>query len=141
MDGEEAEMSSGMEKVVGIARRVRTPLSLSGITVAVLYAIYRQVLSLNVFENIGANPTFLLLQNVLDKLFWLALVAIVLGVASYLITVFLSHRRQSLSSDVVMINASLDPHDSPYKENIESGRKTIRHKGQSSNKGDANDPD
>lgn len=130
-----------MEKVVSIARRVKTPLSLSGIVVAVLYAIYRQVLSLNVFENIGANPTFLLLQNVLNKLFWLALVAIVLGVASHLITVFLSHRKPPLSSDLVMIKASLDPHDSPYEESIKDGRKTIQPKRQRSNKGDTNDTD
>ena len=134
-------MSSSIEKVVGIARRVKTPLSLSGITVAVLYAIYRQVLPLNGFENIGANPTFLLLQNVLDKLFWLALVAIVLGVDSHLIPVFLSYRRQPLSSDVVLIDETLDPHDSPYEKLIEDGKETIQHKDQNLNKGDANDPD
>jgi len=85
-------MSTSTERVVDIARKVRTPLALSGVVIAVLYAIYRQVLSLNVFENIGANPTFLLLQNVLDKLFWLALVSIVLGVISYLITALISDK-------------------------------------------------
>ena len=134
-------MSSKIEKLVGITKRVRTPLALSGVIVAVLYAIYRQVLSLNVFESIGSNPTFLLLQNVLNKLFWLALVSIVLGVASYLVTALASHKNRPLSSGVTLINASLDPHDSPYEESRKGGRKQIRHRQRLPNKGENNDPD
>ncbi len=36
---------------------------------------------------------------------------------------------QLLSSHVVLIDASLDPHDSPYEQTREDGRKKIRYKG------------
>ena len=39
------------------------------------------------------------------------------------------HKGQMLSSCVVLVDASLDPHDSPYEQTIENGIKKIRHKG------------
>jgi Na+/glutamate symporter len=121
-------MSSHIEKLAALTSKVRTPLALSGLIMTILYALYRQVLSLKVFENIGAHPTFLLLQNVLEKLFWLAIIALILGVSSYLITVVLSYRMHSHSSDVTLIDASLDPNDSPYEQSEEGGRKKIQPK-------------
>jgi Na+/glutamate symporter len=119
-------MQLNSEKLVAVASKVKTPLALSGLIVAVLYALYRQVLSLPVFENIGANPTFLLLENVLGKLFWLALIALILGVASYIVTVVLSHKMPSSSSNVTLVNTSNDPNDSSYEERLERGEKWIR---------------
>lgn len=119
-------MKPNLDKLMGIASKVKTPLTLSGIVVIVLYAIYRQVLSLDVFENVGANSTFVLLQNVLDRLFWLAQIAIILGVVSYLTTFILSRKTPPSSSNVSLIDASLDPHDSPYEQTIEEGRKKVK---------------
>lgn len=134
-------MKLSIEKLAGLASRVRTPLALSGVVTVVLYAIYKQVLSLGVFANIGATPTFQLLQDVLDKLFWLALVAIVLGVASYLVTVVLSHRMSSHSSELELIDASLDLSDSPYEETTKGETKIIRPKRQTERTGHDNDQD
>ncbi len=120
-------MKPNIQELVNIAVKVRTPLALAGLTIVLLYAIYKEVLSLNVFEKIGGNATFILLQNILDKVFWLALVALVLGVVSYLITVLLGYKSQSRASNVRLIDASLDPHDSPYEQTIEGGRKKIRY--------------
>ena len=39
-----------------------------------------------------------------------------------------SHATLPLSSKVILIDASLDPHDSPYEQTIEGGIKTIRSK-------------
>lgn len=121
-------MSSNLDKLMNTASKIKTPLTLSGIVIVVLYAIYRQVLSLDVFEKIGSNSTFILLQNILDKLFWLALFAIILGVISYLTIFILGRKKPLTSSSVVLIDASLDPHDSPYQQTVENGRKTIRPK-------------
>ena len=119
-------MKSSLEYLVGLVVKIRTPLTLAGVVVIILYAIYSQVLSLKVFENVGANATFVLLQNILDRLFWLALIAIILGVLSYLMTFALNRKVPPRSSDVSLIDASLDPHDSPYEQSSENGRKTIR---------------
>ena len=48
-------MKPELTKLAAIAAAIRTPLALAGLITVVLYAIYRQVLSLPVFENIGAN--------------------------------------------------------------------------------------
>lgn len=122
-------MKSNLQGILNLAAKVKTPLSLTGLIIVVLYAIYRQVLSLNVFENVGSNATFLILEDILDKLFWLALVALILGIISYLVTTFLAHKKQEHSSNVVLIDASLDRHDSPYEQTEENGRKVIRYTG------------
>src|SRR2546421_6650090 len=98
-------MKPDLQGIINLAAKVRTPLSLVGLIIVVLYLIYKQVLSLNVFEKVGSNGTFLILEDILDKLFWLALVSLVLGVASYLITILLNHRNQPRSSKVVLIDA------------------------------------
>lgn len=118
-------MKSGLVRLAAIAGKVKSPLTLSGIVVVVLYAIYRQVLSLDVFEKVGANSTLVLLQSILDKLYWIALVSIVLGVASYLTTFVLGRKPPISAAKVSLIDASLDPHDSPYKQIVEDGRSSI----------------
>jgi hypothetical protein len=125
---EGVSMDSKIEKFIAITGKIRTPLALSALIVIVLYGIYQQVLSLDVFEKIGAAPTFLLLQNVLDKLFWLALLGLILGVLSYVVTLILRHRISSRHSSVDLIDASLDREGSPLYEEEEdgSGRRRIR---------------
>ncbi len=127
-------MNSNIQEIMKLAVKVRTPLALAGLTVVILYAIDKEILSLDVFEKIGGSGTLLLLQDILDKLFWLALVALVLGIASYVLTILLSYKSQSHSSNVKLIDASLDPHDSPYEQTIEDGKKKIRYKGQQTKK-------
>ncbi len=79
-------------KLFAVADRVKTPLALAGTVVIALYLIYRQVLSLSIFSNIGSQPTFLVIQSIIDKLFWLAILALVLGVGSYLAIALRGHR-------------------------------------------------
>ncbi|SRR6266567_4151299 len=134
-------MKPDLQGLINLAAKVRTPLSLAGLIIVVLFLIYRQLLSLNIFENVGSNATFLILEDILNKLFWLAIVALVLGIASYLTTSILTHKNQAQTrtSHVELIDASLDPHDSPYEQSIEGGRKIIRYKGSQHQKGTDND--
>ena len=113
-------------RLLDIATKIMTPLALSGAVLIVLYAIYRQILSLPVFDNIGSESTFLLLHNISVMLFWLALIALMLGVASYLFTAILKRRMPSLSSEFRLIDASLDRGDSPYVQSTEQGRTYIK---------------
>ncbi len=61
-------MKPNLQELMNVAVKVRTPLALAGLTIVVLYGIYKEVLSLNVFEKIGANATFILLQDILPFL-------------------------------------------------------------------------
>jgi hypothetical protein len=117
------------EKLFVLAGKVKTPLVLAGLVVSVLYGIYKQILSLDVFENVGSNSTFIILQNMLEKVFWLALISIVLGVASYLTTFILGRKQPNLKSNVSLLDASLDPHNSTYEQDNRKGKKTIKPKG------------
>jgi hypothetical protein len=83
------------------------------------------VQALPVFSQVGAQPTFILLQGILNKMFWFALVALVLGVGSYIFTAILKHRLQDDRPNVALIDASLDPHDSAYIENRNADVTTI----------------
>src|SRR6266496_2306317 len=71
------------KKLFQIASRVATPLSLASTVVIVLYLVYRNILSLGVFSALAESNTFNLLNSIVDKLFYLSLVALILGVAAY----------------------------------------------------------
>ena len=113
-----------MEGLLNVASKVGTPLALAGIIVIVLYALFKQVLALKLFTPIGAGPTSRFLQNVLNKLFWLALIALILGVASYILTAIfpfksLSPNSQGSHSPNIIGNQNIV--NSPYAQ-INAGR-------------------
>lgn len=132
-------MALNTHKLLGVANKVKTPVALSAMVVLVLYAIYRQVLNLKVFSNIGSDPTFRLLQNVIDKMFWLALSALLLGVISYIVTFIFKKRMLVSRSAVTIIDASLDHKDSAYEQTIQNGKKTIRPQRSEEAEGGTND--
>lgn len=72
-------------KVAGALAGVRTPLSLGGLAVIVLCVVYNRVLSLDVFSTMSASQTSRLLSALVGYVFWLALIAVALGVAGYLV--------------------------------------------------------
>jgi len=123
-------MKPDIQALLKLALKIRTPLALAGFVIIIFYAIYKEVLSLTIFANVGGNSTFLIIENIIDKVFWLAVLALVLGVTSYLFTYLLSYKSKSLSSNVSLIDASLDRHSSAYQQYTEDGIKKIRYKGQ-----------
>lgn len=106
-------MRNAVNKLSEIANRVKTPLALAGLIIVVLYAIFQQILALDIFSRLESGPTLNLLQSILNKIFWLALTSLILGVASYLIPLVLRLVGEKYSS-VTLLDASLDPVDSPY---------------------------
>lgn len=121
-------MKENLIKIFGVAEKVKTPLALAGLVVIVLYLIFRQVLSLDVFSNIGASNTFALLQTVLSMLFWLAVTSILLGVSSYILSRVLKHQVEARTSNVQLLDARLDRQDSEYEEVPKKEGKIIRPK-------------
>lgn len=71
-------------KIGSVLDRVKTPLTLGGLVILVLYGIYSQILKLGIFPQLPAASAFTLLQTIVSYLFWLAIVALILGVGSYL---------------------------------------------------------
>lgn len=128
-------MKDNLVKLFGVAEKIKTPLALSGVVVIVLYLLFKQVLSLNVFSNIGSTNTFVLLQNILSMVFWLAVVTIVLGIGSYILAMVLKHQIDARASNVRLIDARLDQQDSHYEESGEDNRRQIRPKRQEQRKG------
>jgi len=116
-------MDNSFTKIVAVAARVKTPLTLAGLTVAVLYGVYRLVLALPVFEPLGAERTFMILRSVLGYIFWLAIAAIVLGIGAHILIAREGMRNRT--SRVTLVDASLDPKDSDYEQTKDGA---IRHK-------------
>jgi hypothetical protein len=101
-------------RLVAIATRVQTPLALAGLIVIVLYAIFSQILRLDIFANVGGNGTLQLVSDVLQKLFILAIVSLCLGVASYLLGLYLRSRLPEKASNLTLIDERLDTDSSDY---------------------------
>src|SRR5438876_3472737 len=98
-------MNSGATKLFEVAQRIKTPLALAGAVLIVFYLIIKQLLSLNVFSNIGSEATADLLRGLVSKLFWLSIITICLGVVSYLIALILSHQIRARESKVELVDA------------------------------------
>ena len=78
-------MDFDFSKVATILERIKTPLTLGGLVVVVLYGLYSQILKLPGFAAaFPSGAAAQLLQDIIKYLFWLAILAVVLGVGSYL---------------------------------------------------------
>jgi hypothetical protein len=54
---------------------------LAGIALTVLLYIFRQILKLKIFKNVGSAGTLLLINNIIDKVFWVTIVALLAWLA------------------------------------------------------------
>lgn len=72
-------------KIANILDRIKTPLTLGGLVVLVLYGLYSQVLKLpGLGAALPSGAAAQLIGDIIKYLFWLAILAVVLGVGSYL---------------------------------------------------------
>ena len=117
--------SKKLSAVAGAATRIRTPLGLAGLISVLLYATYRQVLSLPVFSMMDLEPTFLLLTFIVDRVFLIALIAILIAGVGYILPIVIPLQRRR-SSNVVLLDASLDEADSNYKQTNDGGVTKVR---------------
>ena len=91
-----------MNAIIDTASKVSTPLALGGLVVAILYLIYRQIIKRDMFPKLTVALAGTIIQSIINKLFILALVAILLGFAGYIIATFSSISK--LPPDSITIN-------------------------------------
>jgi len=105
-------MVDNLNKLATIFTKIRTPLSLAGLVILVLYAVYRQILSLKIFPTLSETSASVLLNSLVTGLFWLALVAIVLGVVSHFLSVFFKVKL-ARQGNMVLVDQQLLSQDKP----------------------------
>jgi hypothetical protein len=74
-----------VDKVLEIASNVSTPLALGGFLAAVLFWIFRQIVAKDIFPKLNAAIGAEILKLIIERLFVLALIAMVLGFVGYIV--------------------------------------------------------
>lgn len=74
-----------METVFEIATQVSTPLALGGLFASILFFTLRQLIKKDTFPALTRSASADVIKIIIDRLFVLALVAMVLGFAGYII--------------------------------------------------------
>lgn len=74
-----------MQEIFEITSRVSTPLALGGFLAAVVFFIFRQILKKDFFPTLAKSASAEIIKTIIDRLFVLALVAMVLGFAGYIL--------------------------------------------------------
>ena len=72
------------QRLFRIATKVATPTSLASLSVIALYLIYQSVVGLQIFGDLTGDQTSQLINNIANKIFYLAVLLSVLGISSYL---------------------------------------------------------
>lgn len=110
-----------MGKLVAALDRVKTPLTLGGLVVIVLYELYSQILGLKIFGQLPPNSTFVLVRDIVGYLFWLAVLAVVLGVGSYLAVHFALPRNNPTPVAAVPLKPVRRPRNSATSSRASGG--------------------
>jgi len=99
-------------KLIKFASKVSTPLSLASLVVIVLYLLYKGVLGLGIFSNLQEGNTYTLISSIVDKIFYLAVLALILGIAAYFYKLYLSQpKKQPESPGERFLNEKLNGRD------------------------------
>ncbi|WP_431925422.1 hypothetical protein [Amycolatopsis tucumanensis] len=102
-------MGNHLETFAKIIGKLKTPLTLAGLAVVILYLLYQQVLNLSVLSPLQGNETFTLVDSIVSKVFWLAVVAVVFGFAGFVLTALLPRRTRPKQAVVSLVGTALDP--------------------------------
>lgn len=76
-----------MTEIIEIATNVSTPLALGGLVAAIFFFILRKIVAKNIFPKLTKSLGAGILKLIIERLFVLALVAMVLGFAGYVIDI------------------------------------------------------
>lgn len=75
-------MSAAVD-IVNIASQIKTPLALGGLTAAFVFLGFRQIVARDIFPRLNELLGAEILKSIINKLFYLALVAMCLGFIAY----------------------------------------------------------
>ncbi len=107
-----------MERIFEIASQIDRPLALGGLVAAALFFVLKRILELNVVAHTGAGRAWRVVKLAIEKLFVLALVAIVLGFSTEMMIIFMSQPKsveQGLGSVPKIGIADLPPQAAELK--------------------------
>jgi hypothetical protein len=76
-----------METIIEIASRISTPLALAGLLAAFLFFIFRQIINTGILPELTKKAGGTIILAIINKLFVLALGAMVLGFGGYVLTI------------------------------------------------------
>ena len=79
-------------KIFKIVERAKTPLSITGISLMIMYLIIKKVLELDIYENVGAENTFKIIDKIINYIFAVAVISLLLGITAYIISRFKKKR-------------------------------------------------
>ncbi len=74
-----------MEKIFEFASQVSTPLALGGLIASILFFLLRQIIKKDIFPSLTRSASSEIIKLIIDRLFILALVAMVLGFVGYIL--------------------------------------------------------
>jgi uncharacterized membrane protein len=75
-----------MDKIFDIASSISTPLGLGGFFAAVVFYIFKQVLTKDLLRQLTSSHSADVIKLIIERLFVLALIAMILGFIAYLVT-------------------------------------------------------
>jgi uncharacterized membrane protein YhdT len=97
-----------MKSIFEVASNISTPLALSGFMAAVLFFVFRQIVAKNIFPKLNAVMGGTILRDIINKLFILALIAMVLGFAGWVIAAYAPERQPKPPPDSVTVSLTSD---------------------------------
>lgn len=83
-------------KIFTIIEKIKTPLSITGTALLVMYLIIKQVLGLNIYDNVGAENTFKIIDKIINYVFIVAIVSLLLGIVAYCLSKLKKKQNQKL---------------------------------------------
>jgi hypothetical protein len=87
-------------KIFETATKITKPLSIISTVVIVLYLIYKAIIEAGIFSTLKENSTLTVVTSIIDKLFYLALAALVLGLATFVITQYINFAEKKLEGEI-----------------------------------------
>ena len=71
------------KKILEVALRVKTPVTLTAFALVILYALYQLILGQGIFSNLDQDKTFSIINTLISYVFIVALVTLVLGIVAH----------------------------------------------------------
>jgi tRNA A-37 threonylcarbamoyl transferase component Bud32 len=74
------------QRLFSVATKVATPISLASLSVIAIYMIYHSIIGLHILGDLTGDQTIELVNNIANKIFYLAIVLSAVSIPSYLYT-------------------------------------------------------
>jgi hypothetical protein len=97
-----------IDKILGVASKVYTPLSLAGLIIGAMFLIFRQILSMNIFPQLTEQAGGAVIIKIINVFLIISLTSIVLGFVAYVVTTYSKNKYPPLDPDFVSVGTAQD---------------------------------